>query len=110
MKKQNRIDALQRQGFEINSEIVFSTAHLSEACAKAMNEAVHEEQDHSILSLCIYRHAEYGFRISVPGDERFETEFPELNRILQFAKDHGIEWVLFDCDGLKYEQFPAFDW
>lgn len=31
MKRQNRIDTLQRQGFEINSEIVFSTAHLSEA-------------------------------------------------------------------------------
>lgn len=110
MKKRSRIESLQHEGFEINREIVFSTAHLSEACAKAMGTASRDEQDSSISGLCIYRHDEYGFRIFVPDNERFETDFPELNHIMRFAQDHKIEWILFDCDGPKYGQFPAFDW
>jgi len=110
MEKQNSIQSLQSQGFEINSEIVFSTAHLSEACAKALSEESSDEQSRAVSALLVYPHGEFGFRIFVPKDRSFQTEFPELNRILRLAQGNEIAWVLFDCDGLKYEQFPTFDW
>lgn len=80
-KQIDDIDDLQRHGFEVNMEIVFSTAHISAECANAMSKRSRDKQTGSISNLCIYGHGDYGFRVFVPTDETFETEFAELNRI-----------------------------
>ena len=94
--------------FEINKEIVFSTAHISEECNDALSGFA--DEDDPIARIINYEY-EYGYRLYInPNELTPTTEFPELNRLMARAKLSRCKWLLLDQNGPEYEGFETFDW
>lgn len=99
--------------YEINREIVFSTAHISEGCNEALcnaSEGIYESDESPLTQLSVYED-EYGVRIHIFGTDKFPpTGFLELDHLLKVALDNDCQWLRFDRDGLVYDGFETFDW
>ena len=98
--------------FEINKEIVFSTGHISEECGEALREAsigVYRDEEAPLTMFTVYED-EYGFRILILPENPSNTNFPELDKILQVAIENECAWVRFDGCGPTYPGFETFDW
>ena len=52
---------------------------------------------------------EYGFLVSTYSIEN-ENCPEEVRNILVYAEKLGADYVMFDADGERYEQFREFDW
>jgi hypothetical protein len=95
--------------YEINKEVVFSTAHITrDESMKLSSSGLWFCDDH-----------EYGFRILVSMDEEMldgETEklrtlgMTNVARLMRIASGLGCKWLVLDTDGDQYEEHPVFDW
>lgn len=85
-----------------------STAHITEADAKELQEAV-SNASHS--TLIVYELAENGWLVYAGPmsqfDENLSTEFRQL---LGAVKDQGCTFLRLDRDGPVLDNLPKFDW
>jgi len=97
----------------INKEIVFNSVHVSPACLDEMTKYIDigASKDHYLDAHCIEQ-TDFGFRVFTyfdTEDELAPTGWPELDRLLAFAKLNGCKWLVLDCDGPEYEDWYKFD-
>jgi hypothetical protein len=94
------------QKYEINKELVVSTAHLKQETAKAMDDvdsAISWTRDN----------VEYGYLVYVPneGYADEDEDFPEeMRAVVKLARSLGCKWIRYDCDGPELDGFAKFDW
>jgi hypothetical protein len=83
---------------EIARMWTLSTAHLRErTCNEWLSSSV------------AYPKSEYGWFVPVPHDD--EDDCPnELTEIFRQAREKGVRWIMFDCDGPIYDPLVVFDW
>jgi hypothetical protein len=79
-----------------------STGHVSK-------EGVDILTDPNNSDVSVYDKGDYGWIIFVESeiDDKLEQS---LKDILQYAKDHGCQWVMLDCDGIEIDELPIYDW
>lgn len=93
--------------YEINTEMVFSTAHITERDDTMANRKTG-------FSALLSDSVDGGFRVLV-NKESFEklpsttysSEFQELYRI---ALEQQCKWLVLDRDGQIYSNLPTFEW
>jgi hypothetical protein len=105
-------DVLKSLGLPAEAMLVLSTSHLHQATADKMQ--------YGSLPLIQYDHDEYGWQVNVPSDEpawlKIATDCvngdipDDLFLILEFARERGFEWVLFDADAETVSGLPTFSW
>ena len=92
----------------IGKYIEVSTAHIT----KEDNELLGSMKPES---LCVYEFT-YGYMVCVEDDpDSFEFMLKEgfseiFVAIMKSASDLGMNWILFDCDGLTHDNFEQFNW
>lgn len=86
--------------YEINTEIVFSTSHIT----KAENDIL--EDPKSNIANDPYS---YGHRVYTNTDTDAFKRLPNVLRLLEIARGHECKWLVLDCDG-PVEDLPTFDW
>jgi|LakMenE01Jun11ns_1017448.scaffolds.fasta_scaffold9766264_2 hypothetical protein len=97
--------------YEINKEIVFSTAHIN-----VLESAALQDKCSRVNKYIICYPYEYGWRIYTPPD--FEETISALEnfgvtnvaRLLRIAKDNDCKWLVLDADGPLHEELPQYDW
>ena len=86
--------------------IDISTAHIPEHTAKALEEKSITELVYESWS---ESWSDYGWIIWV-GEDYADEEHKELNNILEYCQEHGIDYLKLDCDADTVEEFPTFEW
>lgn len=102
------------QIYEINREIVVSTAHISEDINRALDWPSNPPLEGHVT---VYAY-EYGHRILITDDDRdhvlsgknFNSGFKELDILVKLAVDNGCRWILLDRDGPEIPGMEKFDW
>jgi len=52
----------------------------------------------------------YGWWVWAHQEDNLD-ELPEcLRAAIELAKQHGCEWILFDCDTAPIEELPTYEW
>ena len=92
--------------YEINTEIVFSTTHITEEESKRLTQA----------SCTLVNDVTYGWRIYV-SEEVFEgktpynlAHLPNVSALGKIAHAQGCKWLVLDCDGPVMDNLPKFEW
>lgn len=84
-----------------------STAHITEADAKALKEMV----EHWNPALIVYELAEYGWLIYVSQFPLLNANIsPELQHLLEAARAQGCTFLRLDRDGPVIDGLPTFEW
>lgn len=86
----------------IQNIIDINTAHIPEHTARALTYK-------SITKLVYEPWGEYGWVIWISADYADE-EHKELNDIIKYCQEHGIDYLKLDCDADVVEEFPTFEW
>ena len=86
----------------IQNIIDISTAHIPEHTAKAL-------EGKSITELAYEPWSDYGWVIWI-GADYADEEHKELNDIIKYCQEHGIDYLKLDCDADVVEEFPTFEW
>lgn len=100
--------------YEINKEIVFSTAHITEA------ESTYLEKDAGNENvICAYDNG-WSWRVLCPFNdkEEFSQTLSHLRKrglvniaaMLELAAANECKWLVIDCDGPVVESLPQFEW
>ena len=98
--------------YEINRELVLSTAHIPEIMAKLFDRWDHGSVPGAPCNFS-YDSYDYGWRIYVPKaiDAGDDTEYPlGLRRLVALARRLRCKWLVLDCDGNKHDHLPIYDW
>ena len=92
------------QPFETRRVVVLSTAHLSAQTCQMLNATPLEAWPVSGGRIA------YGYYIWAPeaGDRELEAA-PELQHALNWARNHGFDYVQFDADAYAREDLPTFE-
>lgn len=86
---------------QIDKMLTISTSHVT---SKTCNEWL-GGPDRSISA---YPKGEYGWFIYTDGDNK---DLPnDLLLCVQFAREHGADWLVLDCDGDQVDGLVIFDW
>jgi hypothetical protein len=101
---------------ELRVFICMSTAHLPKPTAEKLNDAQWGDPRTSHLpdrpptAGGIY--GEYGWFMYVQRepDPRLDDEFPGLEEVFEFARKHGVDYVLLDRDGPVMDGLASYDW
>ena len=86
----------------IQNIIDISTAHIPKHTAKALT-------DKSITEPAYEPWGDYGWIIWI-GADYADEEHKELNDIIKYCQEHGIDYLKLDCDADTVEEFPTFEW
>lgn len=109
----------------IESVMFLSTAHIpqhtdtaiiEEALWDLRSHGVRDGKDHggmpaTMLFPC--GDGFYGYLVWCDAgfvDMKAEEKHPELQRVIEYAHDHGCKWIRFDCDGPILPELPTFEW
>ena len=97
----------------IVSVLELSTAHVSKATAKVLDDTLAERgqawQENSII---LDDHRGYGWWVWIATDdiEEHDAKLPEdLRKVVQFARGIGCTWVLLDQDADTIEKLPTYE-
>jgi hypothetical protein len=101
---------MDRSKYEINMELVVSTAHLKEATGRSIDDG----QELGFT----YDKTNYGCIVYVdlftkPKEFVAETlpTFPEEMRpLVSLARSLGCKWLRFDCDADPIDGYSTYDW
>ena len=91
--------------------MLLHTSHVQGATGSELGRLANNPQS----PLVVYAHRKEGWLISVPeqtdlaGDTQFHVLPEELVGVLQFARQHGCDWLLLDVDGETYSMLPTWD-
>ena len=94
---------------EINREVVFSTAHITE------KDSVQLHNDEDGTGLITTYDFEYGYRIYLDKDAyntiqecvEYSKAFKNLYKI---ALRYDCKWMVLDCDCKALDNLPTFNW
>lgn len=95
---------------EINKEIVFSTAHITEADNELLADMLISSSEVSGDTF------EYGHRVHIPEDfKNFPTnKKSKLSNnfwyLMELAWSNDCKWLVLDQDGPEHEELTSFDW
>jgi len=101
---------------EVNTEVVFSSSHITPQCGEALISAAsgdyQADRENNLMSICIEFHEPTGvIRIFVgDNDEHLTTGYEELDNLLQYAREHNHKWLVIDPDVKSYDSFPIHNW
>lgn len=96
----------QDQTYEVNKELVVSTAHISEETNTALIDP-----DGSLRDILATYDYEYGYRFFIGNeDDKLKTNFPGLDALMKIARKQGCKWLVLDQDGPVYDWLEKFDW
>lgn len=97
---------------EISKMLTLSTAHLRASTLTLMD-------GNDIDGIVLWPKGEYGYFVWVPdhgpqGNEKAIELYPdavpnELRVILEFGREHGCEFVCFDCDSNTVEGLVIYE-
>lgn len=97
----------------VEKMLTISTAHLR---ASTCNEWLHEPEK----GITAYEKGEYGWFVHAGSHDSLHAEraraasslaMPnELRVVLDFAREHGCEWVCFDRDGDEVVGLVTYEW
>ena len=91
--------------YEINKELVLSTAHMPEWLTKEFDE--YETEEGSLLEIS-FDPLPYGYRVYT-GYDTFD--YPkELIAPIKLALSLGCKWLVFDSDGPVVEGLQQWEW
>lgn len=88
--------------------VVLSTSHVSEATAKRFDETKADEWPcvggpYAYYGWFVYAHEEnFGIGMDAIPDD--------LLAVMQWARRHRFEYILFDCDAETVDELPVYDW
>lgn len=91
---------------EVMQAPVISTAHVSEADAKRITEGL---EDGSINGM----QRNEGWLIHIETnlkDREYVKNTPSLVEALNYFKQYGFYWLMFDADASKVLGLPTYDW
>ena len=95
--------------YEINTEIVFSTGHITENDDSELTWNSFALPNKEVTTY----HYEYGFRVWADPNQE-PTEDTDLSasfwELFEIAKEQGCKWLVLDVDGATYENLEQFDW
>jgi len=46
----------------------------------------------------------------IHAEQTLGAGFAVLDTLLQRARNSGVQWLLFDCDAVAFDELPVFDW
>ena len=89
--------------YEINKEMVFSSTHIPESTARALEEGT--------VSFSVYAN-DYSWRIHAAPTSAVhqDNDNKELVALAKIAKEHDCIWLVIDSDGPEYINLQIFDW
>lgn len=77
-----------------------STAHV---CQETGEQLTLDE----LMDVCTYPKGDDGWIVFVDVN----AECPEdLKRVMEYADEHGCEWIMFDCDAPECADLPTYEW
>jgi hypothetical protein len=85
--------------YEVNKELVLSTCHLPECVAKMMDDG-----DQSVGF--VYYKFMFGYMVCVNPSKYPAEMMPHIDK----AKELGCLWLVYDCDGMVYDEFKTYEW
>lgn len=101
-------DALTMAG-ECVPMLTLSTAHVSAGTGKWLDEL--GEGWGSCPTICVHAKGEFGWWIHhLPAFGPTAALPDDLQPLIQYCFDRGIEWLCLDRDGPEDEQFPLYEW
>jgi len=90
---------------EIRSFLTISTAHVSEQTATLLDNT--PEKDWPVSGGLF---STYGW-FMYAHDEDCSGDIPsDLMAVFTFARSHGCNYVLFDCDADAVDNLPTYEW
>jgi hypothetical protein len=99
------------------SMMVFSTGHINKQddnILRAWSQATagdYKDADGGVFWTCP---TSYGYILWADADsipEALDAGLsPAICQLVQIAKDHGCEWIRFDCDVPVDKSLPTFSW
>lgn len=106
-RKEKKVKNKKADELEINQEIVFSTAHISESDNNNL-----QIDEASPKNLIVYSQGAYGYRIAVnhTNPSAIDVYSKEFMHLIQQAIDHQCEYLILDCDANLTPNLPTFDW
>lgn len=102
--------------FEINREMVLSTAHITKEDAdlltKLLEEHLHLFPGEVPAFVCHVEDSEFGYRFlaSLDLEEAGQHLSKHLIGLIRKARELDCKWLLLDRDGPVHDAFPTFDW
>lgn len=101
------------------SFLFLSTSHVSAACLEKMNNVqwgarIHERNhnpDDPIAPTIGGPYAEYGWFLYAQeeGHDEINFEFEGLGSVFAYARKHGYDWVLLDCDEDPVDDLTVYE-
>ena len=91
--------------YEINKELVLSTAHISFAEAQKLAKGV----DGLVIA-----EDEYSYRVSVAshinGLDEIKTDIPVIKSLILLSEEYGCKWLVLDQDGPVMDNLERWEW
>ena len=101
-------DALSLAG-ECVPLLTLSTCHVCEGTANWLDEMA--DGMGNCPTIAVYSKGEFGWWIHhMPAFGPIEAVPEDLQPLLCYCFDRGIEWLCLDRDGPEDDQFPRYDW
>ena len=103
---------------EMCKMLVLSTAHVSNDTAELLNRECERNAEYYKYAGMVVRpscsqlncaNTAFAWLVCVSGehDEAYPTD---LRKVLEFAKQHGADWVSLDCEGDTIDELETYDW
>tara|TARA_R100001198_G_C5205165_1_gene192626 strand:- start:338 stop:637 length:300 start_codon:yes stop_codon:yes gene_type:complete len=97
-------NAKENLGFEVNRELVLSTAHVKEfECNNTIHFTNYSSDEMNVryhVDTILHEIKDYGL------DKRYIN----LHALLKLAKGLKCKWLVLDADGEKHQDLATFDW
>jgi len=95
--------------YEINREIVFSTAHITHGESQKLDKDGSATGHDIIVTITVDRY-EFGYRIWTGQDDTNFQHAPHIHKLIEVAREQDCKWLILDCDGPMVDGLPLFDW
>ena len=98
--------------YEINRELVLSTAHIPKHDAEVF-DAIKKSEKLQVSHWWVEPQL-FGYRVLVNDDTLAEVRGTghslALYTLMQLAYSRGCKWLVLDPDGIVHDELPQFDW
>jgi len=103
---------------ETFTTVVLSTGHITKGTADALDEIVAmQASEKGQLDVEDWRYwliasrwSSYGWWVWANVEDGRDNMPADLIACLDYAREHGCRWILFDCDGPLERDLTRYDW
>lgn len=93
---------------EIHKMLVLSTAHVMSSTADELEFGETKADWKPAFT------REEGWVFYVPGasadDSRYNDAPNDIRMLIEFARDQGVQWLMFDSDGPTVDNLEVYEW